>query len=58
MYRDVYGAKRAGMKSIFFKSNQGSQSFYGEEPDYIIYNIPQLLDAVCFLENHSLDRMR
>ena len=58
MYRDVYGAKRAGMKSIFIKSNQGSQRFYGKEPDYIIYNIPQLLDAVCFLENHSLDRMR
>ena len=25
MYRDVYGAQRVGMKTVFFKSNQGTQ---------------------------------
>ena len=58
MYRDVYGAKRAGMKSVFFKSNQGNQNFCGEEPDYIIYDFSQLPDAVEFINNHSLPRMR
>ena len=25
MYRDIYGAKELGMKTVFFKSNQGTQ---------------------------------
>ena len=58
MYRDVYGAKQAGMKSVFFKSNQGGQNFCGENPDYIIYDFSQLPDAVEFINNHSLPRMR
>ena len=53
MYRDVYGAKNAGIKSIFFKSNQGEHSFCGAEPDYIIYNFNELPRAVEFLETHS-----
>jgi putative hydrolase of the HAD superfamily len=53
MYRDVYGAKNAGLKSIFFKSNQGEQSFSGAEPDYIIYNFNELPRAVEFLEQHN-----
>ena len=53
MYRDVFGAKNAGMKSIFFKSNQGEQSFCGAEPDYIIYNFNELPRAVEFLEQHN-----
>lgn len=48
MYRDVYGAKNAGIKSVFFKSNQGEQGYCGAEPDYIIYNFPQLIEAVNF----------
>ncbi|MBR7138519.1 MAG: HAD family hydrolase [Lentisphaeria bacterium] len=53
MYRDVYGAKNAGIKSIFFKSNQGEHGFCGAEPDYIIYNFNELPRAVEFLETHS-----
>src|ERR1022692_831966 len=33
MYRDVYGAKRLGMKTVFFKSNQGTQEKEGVKPD-------------------------
>ena len=51
MYRDIYGSKNAGFKSVFFKSNQGTQCFCGKEPDYIIYNFPQLLDAIDFFNN-------
>jgi len=50
MYRDVYGAQRVGMKAIFFKSNQGTQEKEGVKPDYIIYNFPELLNAVRFFE--------
>lgn len=50
MYRDIYGAKELGMKTVFFKSNQGTQEKKGVEPDYIIYNFPELLNAVRFFE--------
>ncbi len=52
MYRDIYGAHEAGMKTIFFKSNQGDQKSYGIEADYIIYNFNQLPEAVRFLSNN------
>ena len=51
MYRDVYGANMAGLKTVFFKSNQGEHSYCGAEPDYIIYDFRQLIDAVEFLKN-------
>ncbi|MCI5145958.1 MAG: HAD family hydrolase [Candidatus Electrothrix sp. AR3] len=51
MYRDVCGAQRIGLKTIFYKSNQGAQEKEGIEPDYIIYTFPELLQAVHFFEN-------
>jgi putative hydrolase of the HAD superfamily len=48
MYRDVYGAQKFKMKTVFFKSNQGAQEKKGVRPDYIIYNFPELLNAVLF----------
>ena len=53
MYRDIWGAGVLGMKTIFFKSNQGEQNFCGVEPDYIIYNFFQLPEAINFLLNRS-----
>lgn len=50
MYRDVYGARQLGIKTIFFRSNQGQQEKEGVEPDYIIYSFPELLNAVRFFE--------
>ena len=50
MYLDVYGAQRLGMKTVFFKSNQGTQEKEGVKPDYIIYNFPELLNAIHFFE--------
>lgn len=50
MYRDVYGAQRLGIKTVFFRSNQGTQEKEGVEPDYIIYNFPELLNALRFFE--------
>lgn len=51
MFRDIYGAGKAGIKTIFFKSNQGDHKSYGVEPDYIIYNFQQLPEAIRFLSN-------
>ena len=51
MYRDVFGAHEMGMKTVFFRSNQGEQNVCGAETDYIIYNFPELLHAVEFLKN-------
>ena len=49
MYRDVYGAHELGMKTVFFKSNQGDHNYHGAEPDYIIYNFNELPQAIEFL---------
>ena len=50
MYRDVYGAKRIGMITVFCKSNQGLAEKEGVTPDYIIYQFPELLAAIRFFE--------
>jgi len=50
MESDVYGAQRLGMKTVFFRSNQGSQKKEGVKPDYIIYNFSELLTAIHFFE--------
>jgi putative hydrolase of the HAD superfamily len=54
MYRDVYGAQRLGMKTVFFKSNQGTQEKEGVKPDYIIYSFPELLNAIRFFETSKV----
>jgi len=51
MYRDVYGAQRIGIKTVFFKSNQGTQETEGVNPDYIIYNFHEVLNAIRFFED-------
>lgn len=51
MYRDVFGGQKIGMKTVFFKSNQGTQEKTGVQADYIIYNFPELINAIRFFEN-------
>lgn len=51
MYRDVYGGQSLGITTVAFKSNQGTQEKEGVKPDYIIYNFPELLNAIRFFEN-------
>jgi putative hydrolase of the HAD superfamily len=50
MYRDVYGPAQMGIKTIYFRSNQGEQKPQDVEPDYIIYNFSELRSAVEFFE--------
>ncbi len=53
MYRDVFGAHETGMKTVFFRSNQGEQRSMGAEADYIIYNFRELPEAIRFLESQA-----
>lgn len=49
LFRDVYGAYQAGMKTIFFKSNQGDHTDHGANPDYVIYNFAELPKAIDYI---------
>lgn len=51
MYRDVHGAQKVGMKAVFFKSNQGTQEKAGVRADYVIYEFPELLNAIRYFED-------
>ena len=46
LYRDVYGANELGIKSVFFKSNQGDHTFASAKPDRTITQFADLEDAV------------
>jgi putative hydrolase of the HAD superfamily len=50
MYNDINGAQKSGMKTVFFKSNQGLQKKDGVKADYVIYVFPELLNALRFFE--------
>ena len=52
MYRDIYGSGIAGIKNIFFHSNQGEQRFAGRDPDYVVYRFNEIPAAVKFLEQN------
>lgn len=53
MYRDVYGAQQAGMKAVYFATNQGRAKHKDTEPDYIIYSFGELPAAIAFLEDKA-----
>jgi len=53
MFRDVYGAKQHGLKTVFFSSNQGSKEAEGAEPDYIIYRFSEMRQAIEFFERNA-----
>jgi putative hydrolase of the HAD superfamily len=46
MYRDIYGAKRLGIKTIFFDSNQGQKSYEDVNPDYYIVGFDGVINGV------------
>lgn len=49
MFRDVFGASRLGIKTVFYRSNQGEQKNSGAEPDYVINSFSELPEAIRFL---------
>lgn len=46
LYRDVYGANELGIKTVFFKSNQGDHSYSAACPDRTITRFEELTQAV------------
>ena len=51
-YRDVFGAKQLGMKTVLFASSPGMDPPQSAEPDYIIRQFAELPQALDFLANH------
>ena len=51
MFRDVSPAQQQGIKTVFFSSNQGRKEAEGVEPDYIIYQFPEMRSAIEFFES-------
>jgi putative hydrolase of the HAD superfamily len=49
MHRDIFGASRLGIKTVFFASNQGTQSHPDTNPNYVISRLEQLPEAVAAL---------
>jgi putative hydrolase of the HAD superfamily len=43
MYRDVYGARQAGMTTVMFDSDQGTKEYPGCVPDHTLTDHQQLL---------------
>lgn len=56
MYRDIWGPHQIGMKTVFFKSNQGDHSPQNVEADYIIYRFEELPEAVSFIEKKYFNK--
>lgn len=50
MHRDIFGARQLGIKTVFFSSNQGEKEMSGVQADYVIYNFPELLQAIKYFE--------
>ncbi|MHB8909951.1 MAG: HAD family hydrolase [Syntrophales bacterium] len=49
MYRDIYGAGRLGIKTIFIDSNQGDKSHETTTPDYVAHRFADVLKGVAAL---------
>jgi putative hydrolase of the HAD superfamily len=49
MYRDIYGANRAGIKTIFVDSNQGEKYYENMKPDYFAHRFEDILQGIAML---------
>jgi putative hydrolase of the HAD superfamily len=46
MYRDIYGASRLGIRTIFVDSNQGAKSHENVTPDYFAHRFEDVLKGI------------
>jgi FMN phosphatase YigB (HAD superfamily) len=51
MYHDIYGASHAGLRTIFFASNQGRQSHPDTTPTAVITSFEQLPVALTSMDS-------
>jgi putative hydrolase of the HAD superfamily len=53
MYRDVYGAQQAGLKTILVWSDQGRKDYRDQRADYDARDLYQALEGIRFLADRS-----
>jgi putative hydrolase of the HAD superfamily len=53
MFRDIYGARQIGMRTIMFDSDQGTKEYEGCTPDYRITDHRQLLEIMGITTPHA-----
>ena len=58
LYRDIYGANEMGIKSVFFKSNQGDHTYAAAKPDYTITRFADLETAIKSLAAEAKKKAR
>jgi putative hydrolase of the HAD superfamily len=46
MYRDIFGAREAGLTTVMFNSDQGAKAYRDCTPDYAITDFRELLQIV------------
>jgi len=57
MYRDIYGASRAGIKTIFVDSNQGTKFYEDVKPDYFAPRFEDILKGIEILSQRDAIRV-
>lgn len=53
MYRDIFGAQRVGLKTIFVGSNQGVKSYENVIPDFFAARFEKVVEAIGFADSDS-----
>jgi putative hydrolase of the HAD superfamily len=46
MYRDIFGAQRVGIRTIFVDSNQGAKSYENITPDFFAARFEQVMEGI------------
>ncbi len=49
MFRDIYGAQRIGIKTIFVDSGQGTKTYDEVVPDYFALRFDDVLEGIATL---------
>ncbi len=51
MYRDIFGAQRVGIRTIFVDSNQGAESYQNITPDFFAARFEQVLEGIVSVDS-------
>ena len=51
MYRDIFGAQRVGIRTIFVDSNQGAKSYQNITPDFFAVRFEQVMEGIVSVDS-------
>ena len=51
MYRDIFGAQRVGIRTIFVDSNQGAKSYQNITPDFFAARFEQVMEGIVSVDS-------